>query len=99
MKAIRNRKRREQVQAALDKSKKGGDISKLSGEVNMIKVQAEDAREFAQARTMIARLERERRKLVKKVLPNDPNARSVGLRGSRVVALAGLLLVSFLTFF
>lgn len=99
VKGLKNKKRREQVQAALEKSKKGGDISRLSTEVNMIKVQAEDAREFAQAQTMINRLERERKKLLKKVLPNDPEARRAGLKGSRIVALIGFLLVSFLTFF
>ena len=65
----------------------------------MIKVQAEDAREFAQARTLVSRLERERKKLTKKVLPNDPDAIAAGLKGVRIVALVGLVLVSFLTFY
>lgn len=99
VKGLKNKKRREAVQAALDKSKKGGDIGKLCTEVNMIKVQAEDAREFAQARTLVSRLERERKKLTKKVLPNDPDAIAAGLKGVRIVALVGLVLVSFLTFF
>ncbi len=99
VKGLKNKKRREQVQIALDKSKKSGDIARISAEVNMIKVQAEDAREFAQARTLVSRLERERKKLLKKVLPNDPEAKRMGLRGSRMIALAGLVLVSFLTFF
>lgn len=99
VKGLKNKKRREQVQAALEKSKKGGDIARLVSEVNMVKVQAQDAREFAQAKNLVAKLERERKKLMKKVLPNDPDARKAGLRGSRLVALAGLLIVAFLTFF
>ena len=99
VKGLKNKKRRETVQVALDKSKKGGDIGKLCTEVNMIKVQAEDAREFAQARTLVSRLERERKKLIRKVLPNDPEAIAAGLKGVRVVAFMGLVLVSFLTFY
>ena len=99
VKGLKNKKRRETVQSALDKSKKGGDIGKLCTEVNMIKVQAEDAREFSQARTLVSRLERERKKLTRKILPNDPEAIAVGLKGVRIVAFAGLTLVSFLTFF
>jgi len=99
VKGLKNKKRREAVQIALDKSKKGGDIGKLCTEVNMIKVQAEDAREFAQARTLVSRLERERKKLIRKVLPNDPEAIAAGLKGVRVVAFMGLVLVSFLTFY
>lgn len=99
VKGLKNKKRREQVQAALEKSKKGGDIAKLVTEVNMVKVQAEDAREFAQARTLVARLERERKKLLRKVQPNDPEARRIGLKGSRIIALAGFVIVGFLTFF
>lgn len=99
LKGLKNKKRREAVQVALDKSKKGGDIGKLCTEVNMIKVQAEDAREFAQARTLVSRLERERKKLLRKVLPNDPEAIGAGLKGVRVVAFIGLLLVAFLTFY
>lgn len=98
VKSIKNKKRREMVQAALEKGKKGGDIAKLMSEVNMIKVQAEDAREFAQARTLVQRLDRERAKLLKKVQPTDPDARKAGLRGSRLVALVGLLLVSAAAF-
>lgn len=99
VKGLKNKKRREAVQVALDKSKKGGDIGKLCTEVNMIKVQAEDAREFSQARTLVSRLERERKKLSRKILPNDPEAVAAGLRGGRIVAFVGLVLVSFLTFF
>jgi len=99
VKGLKNKKRREAVQVALDKSKKGGDIGKLCAEVNMIKIQAEDAREFAQARTLVSRLERERKKLMQKVLPNDPEAIAAGLKGVRIVAFAGLVLVSFLTFY
>ena len=99
VKGLKNKKRREQVQAALEKSKKGGDIAKLVSEVNMVKIQAEDAREFAKARTAVSRLERERAKLLKKVQPHDPEARKAGLRGSRAVAFAAFFLVGFLTFF
>lgn len=99
VKGLKNKKRREHVQAALDKSKKGGDIVKLVTEINMVKVQAEDAREFAQARTLVSRLERERKKLLKKVQPHDPEAKKTGLRGGRIVAFIMFFVVGFLTFF
>lgn len=99
VKGLKNKKRRELVQAALEKGKKGGDIAKLTSEVNMVKVQAEDAREFAQARTQLSRLERDRARLLKRVLPSDPEARKMGLRGSRIVAMVGFALISFVTFF
>ena len=98
IKGLKNKKRREQVQAALEKSQKGGDIAKLVSEVNMVKMQAEDAREFSQAKTLVSRLERERKKLLKKVQPNDPEARKAGLRGSRIVAFLGFVIVGVLTF-
>ncbi len=98
VKGLKNKKRREQVQAALEKSQKGGDIAKLVSEVNMVKMQAEDAREFAQAKTLVSRLERERKKLMKKVTPNDPQARKTGLRGSRIVAFVFFIAVGILTF-
>lgn len=98
VKELKNKKRRERVLALLDKGKKGGDIARLTSEVNMIKAQAEDAREFAQARTQVMRLERERNKLSKKVLPTDPQARANGMKGSRIVAFAALILVLLLTF-
>ncbi|WP_262694936.1 serine/threonine-protein kinase [Kordiimonas aquimaris] len=99
VKELKNKKRRERVQGLLEKGKKGGDITKLTSEVNMVRAQVEDAREFAQARTLIARLERERTKLSRKISPSDPDAQLKGMKGARLVAFVSGLLISFLTFF
>ncbi|MEX0298464.1 MAG: hypothetical protein AB3N28_05300 [Kordiimonas sp.] len=96
---IKNKKRREVVQAALDKLKKGGDITKVMTDVNMARVQALDSREFSQACNTVAKLEKERGKLSRKILPTDPEARKKGSRGARIVAFAAFALVSFLTFY
>ncbi|WP_262691057.1 protein kinase family protein [Kordiimonas aestuarii] len=99
VKGLRNKKRRERVQQLLEKVKKGGDISKLTSEVNMVRIQAEDAREFAQARSAIMKLEKEKTRFSRKVLPTDTDARNRGLRGSRWVAFAAMALIGFMTFF
>jgi hypothetical protein len=99
VKGLRNKRRRERVQQLLDRVKKGGDISKLTSEVNMVRIQAEDAREFAQARNAIQKLEKEKTFFSRKVLPTDADARSKGLRGGRWVAFAAMMLIGFMTFF
>lgn len=99
VKELKNKKRRERVQALLEKGKKSGDITKITAEVNMVRVQVEDAREFSQARNMVLRLERERTKLTRKIAPSDPDAQLTGMKGARLVAFVCGLLISFLTFF
>lgn len=98
VKNLKNKKRREQVQTALDKLKKGGEISKLSTDVNMTKVQALDAREFSQAVNLVSKLDREKLKLAKKVTPADTEARKKGFLGAVLVATAMFTLVSILSF-
>ncbi|WP_417450543.1 hypothetical protein [Kordiimonas sp.] len=99
VKSLRNRKRRERVQQLLEKVKKGGDISKLTTEVNMTRLQAEDMREFSQARAAIIKLDKEKARFSRKIQPTDTSARAKGLRGSRVVAFGAMVMVGFLTFF
>ena len=99
VKELKNKKRRERVQGLLEKGKKGGDITKLTADVNMVRAQMEDAREYAQARTLVSRLERERVQLSRKIVPSDPDAQLKGMKGARLVAFVGGLLISFLTFF
>jgi len=97
VKGLKNKKRREQVQSALDKLKKGGDISKLITDVNMSKVQALDAREFSQARNLVVKLDREKAKLTNKILPTDPEARKKGFTAAMVVALIMFAFVAVLS--
>lgn len=99
VRSIKNKKRREVVQAALDRLKKSGDITKVMTDVNMAQVQALDAREFSQACNALAKLEKERGRLTRKILPTDPEAKKKGFRGARIVAFAAFALVSFLTFY
>lgn len=98
VKGLRNKKRRERVAALLEKVKKGGDIHKLTTEVNLTRIQLEDAREFAQARNAIIKLDREKARLSKKILPTDNEARAKGLRGSRWLAFVIMLFVGFMAF-
>jgi hypothetical protein len=98
LKALRNKKRRERVSQLLEKIKKSGEISKLTSDINLSKLQVEDSREFAQARTAVMRLDREKAKLNRKVLPTDLEARKKGLRGSRIVAFAVGGLIGIMTF-
>jgi len=99
VKALKNKKRRERVAALLEKVKKSGDVHKLTSELNMSRIQVEDAREFAQARTALMKLDREKAKLTRKIQPTDPDARAKGLRGSRLLALIVMLFVGFMSFF
>ena len=98
VRGLKNKKRREQVQNVLDKLKKGGDISKLSTDVNMVKIQALDEREFSQASNLVSRLDREKAKLSKKITPTDPEARKKGYFAAVVVSFAMFVLVSVLSF-
>lgn len=98
VKQLKNKKRRERIQALLEKHQKSGDIAKLMTDINMVRAQAEDAREFGRARTLIMRLEREKRRLSKKILPSDPEARVRGMNGSRWIAFASLVVVTTLSF-
>ncbi len=91
VKSLRNKKNREAVQTLLDKVKKGGDIAKLTSEVNLQKFQAQDTREFNAARTAVMRIDRERKRLSQKILPKDPIAMARGARGARTFALLCLV--------
>lgn len=86
VRGLKNKKRREKVLTVLEKVKKGGDISKLTSEINLTKIQVQDQREFSQARTAVMKIERERSRLTKKVSPNDTAAMAYGYRGARVIA-------------
>ncbi len=98
VKALRNRKRRERVQMLLDKIRKTGDVGKLTSEVNMMQIQAQDTRDFAQAKAAVTKLEKERMRLSRKILPTDVEARQKGIRGSRIVAFVIMVIIGFLTF-
>lgn len=98
VKAIKNKKRRERVAALLEKVKKSGDVYKLTTELNISRIQVEDSREFAQARTAIMKLDREKARLSRKIQPGDPEARAKGLRGSRWVAFAVMVMIGLMTF-
>lgn len=97
VKGLKNKKRREQVQGALDKLKKGGDISRLVTDVNMTKIQALDAREFSQARNLVVKLDREKTKLMSKITPADPEARKKGFFAAMIMAFAMFTLVAVLS--
>jgi len=99
VKNLKNKKRREHVQATLDKLKKSGDINKLCSEVNLSKVQALDAREFSQACNIITKLDREKIKLSKKIEPTDSEPRKKGYNGARTAAFVMFVLIGFLVFF
>ena len=96
---LRNKKRREQVQAAVEKLKKSGDIAKLISDIKLTQLQALDAREFSQATNTVRKLEREKIKLMRKVLPTDILSRKRGYQAARMIAFFGLVTISFFTFF
>lgn len=98
IKALKNKKRRERVTALLEKVKKGGDIHKLTTELNISRIQVEDAREFSQARTAVQKLDRERAKLSRKILPTDVDARAKGLSWGRWLAFFVSVFIGFMTF-
>lgn len=97
LRVLKHKKRKEQVQQLLEKVKKGGDITRLTSEVNLTKIAAEDAREFSKARHQIVKMERERDRLSKKVGPTDPLALDRGYRLGSWIAfliLMGTILMS-----
>lgn len=98
VKALKNKKRRERVSALLEKAKKGGDIHKLTTELNLTRIQMEDGREFSAARTAIMKLDKEKARLSRKILPTDVDARAKGLSWGRWLAFVVALLIGFMTF-
>ncbi|MCK0068609.1 hypothetical protein [Kordiimonas laminariae] len=96
---LKNKKRREQVQTAVEKLKKSGDIAKLISDIKLTQTQALDAREFSQATNLVRKLEREKNRLMRKVLPTDIMARKRGYQAARMIAFFGLVTISFFTFF
>ena len=92
LKLLRNVKRREKVKSLLDKVKKAGNISRLTAEVNLVKIQQQDAREFAAARRQLLLLDQERAHLDRKITYRDPTAILKGYRASAVVAALACLL-------
>ncbi len=98
IKALKNKKRRERITALLEKLKKGGEISKLATDLSLSQIQLEDTREFAQARNALIKLDKEKAKLGRKVLPTDVDARRKGLRGSRIIAFAVAIIIGIMTF-
>ena len=90
VKALKNKKSRDRVQSQLDKLRKGGDLSKLSNEMNLTKITADDAREFSKARGLLAKIDKERVRLSKPILPTDYEAIEKGIKGARAVAFVGV---------
>jgi len=90
VKGLKNKKNRENVQSILEKVQKGGDISKLTSEVNLTKFQLQDQREFNAARTQVAKIDRDRARLSGKIQPNDPKAVQKGVNGARIFAFGCL---------
>ena len=95
---LKNKKRREKVTSGLDKLKKSGDLSKVSAEINLVSLSVQDAREFAQAKTSLLKIERERNRLSQRIQANDPEARVQGYRAARIIAGLVLIGVAFVTF-
>ncbi len=98
VKNLKNKKRREKVGQLLEKVKKGGDISKLTTAVNLSKMQAQDSREFSQAKARIFKMERERQRLMKKILPTNIAARTHGYKGSAMFAVLTFCSIAVIVF-
>lgn len=99
IKGLKNKKRREKAMTALESLKKVGDISKLSTDLNLLALTVQDKREFSRAKTILFKLEREKARLMGKILPTDIDSVMYGYRGARILAiliLAGVSLVMFL---
>ncbi|WP_191252044.1 hypothetical protein [Kordiimonas sediminis] len=99
LKDLKDKKKREEVSNLLDKAKKSGDLSKVSSSVNLLQIQAEDRREFAAAVSEMAFIERERKRLTRKIVFQDPEAQLKGLKGARnlsAVTAIGLAVVLML---
>lgn len=91
VKELKNKKSRDVVSGLLDKVKKGGDLSRLTSEVNMEKIQMMDTREFNAARNALLKIDKEKHRLSRKISPNDPEAQLRGLQAARTFAILGLV--------
>lgn len=97
IKGMRNKKNRDKLKHLLDKLKKTGDLSKVSSEVNLNQVLADDARAFASARSLFSKLDTDKIRLSGRILPQDPEAVEKGIKGARTIAfvifLSALVLI------
>ncbi|UTW56463.1 hypothetical protein [Kordiimonas sp. SCSIO 12610] len=86
IKGMKNQKNKERLKSLLEKLKKGGDLSKISSDINISKMLADDARAFANARGLLAKLEKDRFRLSGRISAKDPEALEKGVKGARTLA-------------
>ena len=86
IKGMRNKKNREKIKTLLDKLKKSGDLSKISTDINMGKILADDARAFAEAQGLLNRLDKDRMRFSGRITAQDPEAIAKGIKGARALA-------------
>jgi hypothetical protein len=89
---MRNKKNREKIKTLLDKLKKSGDLSKISTDVNMAKILADDARAFAEAQGLLNRLDKDRARFSGRISAQDPEAIAKGIKGARALAFVIFIL-------
>ncbi len=83
---LRNKKQREKVKTVLDKLKQGGDISKLTAQLDIGKIQAIDKQGFVRARAAVFGIDRQRKHLMHKFTHHDFHSKLMGYKWIRAVA-------------
>ncbi len=94
---LRSRKRREEQLKTLKEEMRKGSLVRLRASTDILKLSREDADAYRRARWAWERLEARRKHLLRKVLPNDPEAMSLGYRAASilgVVTLFGVLTIT-----
>lgn len=83
---LKNKKTKEKVKALLDKMKQGGDITKLTAQVDFGKIQALDKQGFLRAKAAVFGIDRMRKQLSHKFAAKDFQSKFTGYKWLRSVS-------------
>lgn len=88
--AIRYKPRREALERKVRRLAETGDISRMSTELNLMRLQARDQQEYVAAAKMFGRLERARTRLLRKVKPSDMKVMENAYNGAMFAGVLAL---------
>lgn len=95
---LHSRKRREECLKTLKEEMHKGSLVRLRASTDIVRLSREDTAAYQRARWAWERLEMRRKHLLRKVLPNDPEAMALGYRGASVLGMLALIATLIITF-
>ncbi len=88
---LRSRRRRDECLKTLKEEMRKGSLVRLRASTDIVRLAREDADSYRRARWAWERLEARRKHLLRRVLPNDPEAMALGYRAASVLGIIALV--------